>query len=151
MPNRTPPPAVAQALLRVAALSRSRRADDPELVAAQTALHAANIAAYVEKIVADAPPLTDEQREAVLAAFVGIGGSKPRTYVETAADIARREAEAKRRADDARNRRWAEALTACHGCDQPAAAHGKHTHAYEPLSLEAAQNVIAMFRNEEEN
>jgi len=47
---------------RVAALSRSRSADDSELVDAKRSLAEKKIAAYVEKVLAQAPPLTDEQR-----------------------------------------------------------------------------------------
>ncbi|WP_324667158.1 putative PhiRv1 phage protein [Mycobacterium canetti] len=47
---------------RVAALSRSRRANDPEYVAAQQDLAAANLEAHIARTLAAAPPLTDEQR-----------------------------------------------------------------------------------------
>lgn len=63
MTNRSPAPSVARQRGRVAGLSRSRPADDPEFIAARQELAAANIAAYVEKVVASAPPLTDEQRD----------------------------------------------------------------------------------------
>ncbi|WP_261880077.1 hypothetical protein [Mycobacterium marinum] len=46
---------------RIAALSRSRPADDPELQAARRDLGAATIAAAIKKIVAQAPPFTAEQ------------------------------------------------------------------------------------------
>ena len=48
---------------RVAALTRSRTPDDPELVAARRDLAAANLAAYIRRTVAAAPPLLDEQRD----------------------------------------------------------------------------------------
>lgn len=62
---------------RVAALSRSRPHDDAELVDARRELAEANIAAYVEKTLAQAPPLTDEQRArlAELLRPVRIGGA----------------------------------------------------------------------------
>ena len=47
---------------RVASLSRSRTADDPDLVAARRNLKAARLAEYIERVVAEAPPLTIEQR-----------------------------------------------------------------------------------------
>lgn len=72
MSNRTPSPAIASARGRVAALSRSRAENDPEFVAARAQLAADVLAEYVAKIVADAPPMTAEQREAVLAAFAGL-------------------------------------------------------------------------------
>lgn len=72
MSSRTLPPAVAQSRGRVAALSRSRSATDPDLLAAKSELAAANLEAYVRRIVEDAPPLTPDQREAVLAAFAGL-------------------------------------------------------------------------------
>ena len=52
---------------RVASLSRSRTPDDPELLAARRELAADGIAAYVERAVAKAPPLTNEQRERIAA------------------------------------------------------------------------------------
>lgn len=47
---------------RVAALTRSRKSDDPDLVDARRNLAAERLAAYIEKTVAAAPPLTPEQR-----------------------------------------------------------------------------------------
>lgn len=47
---------------KIGALSRSRNQDDPELVGAKRDLAEAKITAYVEKILAQAPPLNDEQR-----------------------------------------------------------------------------------------
>jgi hypothetical protein len=46
----------------IGALSRSRDPDDPDLVEAKRDLAEAKITAYVEKILAEAPPLNDEQR-----------------------------------------------------------------------------------------
>lgn len=48
---------------RVASLSRSRTPDDPDLIAARGALAAERLAAYIEKTVAEAPPLTSAQRD----------------------------------------------------------------------------------------
>lgn len=56
---------------RVASLSRSRESDDPELVAARSDLQAERFADRTRTLLADAPPLTPEQRDAVLAAFAG--------------------------------------------------------------------------------
>ena len=47
---------------RVGALSRSRRADDPDLLDARQKLHAAKAEKYIRKLLAEAPPLSDEQR-----------------------------------------------------------------------------------------
>jgi hypothetical protein len=60
-------PQVSKARARVAGLSRAvnngERPDDGELRSAKTDLAAAKIAAYVEKVLAQAaPPLSDEQR-----------------------------------------------------------------------------------------
>ena len=55
-------PAVGSARARVGALSRSRPVDDPEFIDAKRALFEAKITSYVEKVLAQAPPLTDEQR-----------------------------------------------------------------------------------------
>lgn len=46
---------------RVAALSRSRAADDPELLDARRNLRAERLADHIAKAVAEAPPLTDAQ------------------------------------------------------------------------------------------
>lgn len=48
---------------RVASLSRSRDPDDPDLTAARLALRTERLAAYIEKELATAPPLTDQQRD----------------------------------------------------------------------------------------
>lgn len=45
-----------------AALTRSRSADDPDLVNARRDLAAAKISDYIQRVVSDAPQLTDEQR-----------------------------------------------------------------------------------------
>ena len=50
---------------RVASLSRSRSADDPDLIEARRALAAEKLAAYVSKTVAEAPPLTPAQRDRI--------------------------------------------------------------------------------------
>ena len=47
---------------RVAALSRDRAPDDPELVDARRSLAAARLEEYIERTVAAAPPLTAAQR-----------------------------------------------------------------------------------------
>ncbi|MCV7566380.1 hypothetical protein M3F34_000185 [Micrococcus luteus] len=52
---------------RVASLTRSRPADDPQLIEARRALAAEKLAAYVSKTVAEAPPLTDAQRDRIAA------------------------------------------------------------------------------------
>lgn len=48
---------------RVGALSRSRRSDDPELLAARRDLRAERLADHIRRVVAEAPPLTPEQRD----------------------------------------------------------------------------------------
>lgn len=55
-------PVVAHHRARVGALSRDRAPDDPEFVGARRDLAEANIAAYIERVLAEAPPLSDEQR-----------------------------------------------------------------------------------------
>lgn len=54
----------------VASLSRTRKANDPELVEARRNLKAAKLEEYVARIVATAPPLTDEQA-ARIASLLG--------------------------------------------------------------------------------
>lgn len=60
-------PQVSKARASVAALSRcvrngERPADDPDLVTARRDLNAARLESYIEKVLAQAPPLSDEQR-----------------------------------------------------------------------------------------
>ncbi len=47
---------------RVAALSRDRAVNDPDLLEARRDLRAARLEEYIARTVAAAPPLTDEQR-----------------------------------------------------------------------------------------
>lgn len=51
----------------IAALSRSRTPDDPELVAAKRSLAVLNLEKYVERVVSEAPPLTSEQADHIAA------------------------------------------------------------------------------------
>jgi hypothetical protein len=47
---------------QVASLSRSREADDPDLLKAKQELRISRAEDYIRKIVAEAPPLTAEQK-----------------------------------------------------------------------------------------
>lgn len=58
---------------RVASLTRSREANDPELVDARRKLAAERIATYIARVVDAAPPLTDEQRDRLSALLRGGG------------------------------------------------------------------------------
>ena len=55
---------------RVAALARRRDPDDPELVAAKDALAADTVTRKIAELLAEAPPLNEQQR-ATLAAVLG--------------------------------------------------------------------------------
>lgn len=48
---------------RVASLTRSRDADDPELIEARRNLRAERLAVHINKVLAGAPPLSPEQRD----------------------------------------------------------------------------------------
>jgi len=48
---------------RVAALVRHRHDGDQDIAVARQALAAARLADYIQKVVAEAPPLSNEQRE----------------------------------------------------------------------------------------
>ena len=52
---------------RIASLTRSRPADDPDLVEARRNLKAIRLEEHVAKVVAEAPPLTSEQRDRIAA------------------------------------------------------------------------------------
>ncbi|MGV0603928.1 hypothetical protein [Mycolicibacterium sp. XJ1904] len=61
--------AAAHHRAKIGALSRSRSGDDPELLEAKRGLLEAQAAAYIEKVLAEAPPLTDEQRARLAELF----------------------------------------------------------------------------------
>lgn len=71
---------------RVAALSRSRGADDPDLIEARRDLAAARLEDHITKVVAEAPPLTaiqlDSLRRLLTAPSVGRELRRPRTVDE---------------------------------------------------------------------
>lgn len=56
-------PPVAHQRARVAALTRGRAPDDPDLIDARQLLKEARLEDYIRRTVAAAPPLSDEQRD----------------------------------------------------------------------------------------
>lgn len=60
---------------RVASLTRSRTDDDPELLAAKSALAAAKLEQFIQRTVASAPPLTRSQVDRLAAILRGGGAS----------------------------------------------------------------------------
>lgn len=52
---------------RIASLTRSRQADDPELVEARRNLKAARLEDHIAKVVDEAPALSSEQRVRIAA------------------------------------------------------------------------------------
>lgn len=56
---------------RIAGLSRDRSPDDPELLDARRNLRATMLRDHVQKVLAEAPPLTQEQRDRVAALLRG--------------------------------------------------------------------------------
>lgn len=63
--------AATNARARIAALSRSREADDPELLDARRDLRTAQLEAHIRKVVDGAPPLTTEQRQRLALILAG--------------------------------------------------------------------------------
>lgn len=59
----------------IAALSRSRKSDDPDLLDARRRLRAAKLEEYVSRVVAEAPPLTQEQLDRVAVLLRPGGGA----------------------------------------------------------------------------
>lgn len=59
---------------RVASLSRSRTADDPDLIDARRNLKAAKLEEYVSRVVAEAPQLTPAQVDRIAALLHPVGG-----------------------------------------------------------------------------
>ena len=55
-------PTSAHRRARLARLSRGRAADAPEVVDARRDFAAARLEDYIERVLADAPPLTEKQR-----------------------------------------------------------------------------------------
>jgi len=72
------PSEVATLRGRVAALTRSRPPNDPELLAARAELKAASAREYIRRLVDEAPPLTDEHRRR-LVAMLHAGPTAPDT------------------------------------------------------------------------
>lgn len=60
---------------RIASLSRSRTPDDPELLEARRTLRAMRLEDHVREVVAQAPPLTPEQRDKIAALLRGGGAN----------------------------------------------------------------------------
>ncbi len=61
---------------RVASLSRSRTADDPDLLGARRDLRAERLAEHIKRIAAEAPPLTDEQVSRLTTLLRGHGEAR---------------------------------------------------------------------------
>lgn len=59
---------------KVASLSRSRPANDPELITARQNLKALKLEEYVLKVVSEAPPLTSEQADRIASLLRPAGG-----------------------------------------------------------------------------
>jgi hypothetical protein len=60
---------------RIAGLSRDRDPNDPELLDAKRKMRELRWTERVEKLVAEAPPLTDEQRVRIAALLINAGGA----------------------------------------------------------------------------
>ena len=60
---------------RVAALSRDRTPDDPDLLAAKRDLRASRAEEYIKRLVAEAPALSEDQRSRIAALLRNGGGS----------------------------------------------------------------------------
>jgi len=69
------PPDIASMRGAVAAYTRSRPADDPQLIETRRSLAALNLERYVARVVAEAPPLTPEQRDRIAALLRPTGGA----------------------------------------------------------------------------
>lgn len=69
-------PVARQERARIASLSRSRTADDPDLIEARRNLRAASLESHVLRILDEAPPLTAEQRQHIAGLLVAGGASK---------------------------------------------------------------------------
>ena len=64
---------------RVASLSRTHSADHPDVIEARQALKCSRLEDYVTRVLAEAPPLTDAQRERIarlLSPSAAVGGHR---------------------------------------------------------------------------
>lgn len=61
---------------KVASLTRSRPADDPELVEARQNLKAARLESHIERILTEAPPLTVDQLQRIAGLLTAGGASQ---------------------------------------------------------------------------
>jgi hypothetical protein len=61
---------------RVAALSRDRKPDDPDLLAARRDLRASRAEDYINQLLAEAPPLNQEQRARLAILLLRQGGGE---------------------------------------------------------------------------
>lgn len=61
--------AAAHHRAKIGALSRSRSNDDPELIEAKRGLIEAQAADYIERVLATAPPLTEDQKRRLAELF----------------------------------------------------------------------------------
>lgn len=74
MPTQPSNSAVNQRRAKHAALTRHRPADDPDVLDAKRDLAAEVLRVHIERVIAAAPPLTDEQRDRI-AAILRSGGA----------------------------------------------------------------------------
>lgn len=120
----------------------SRRRDAEAITDARRDLAAAKIAAYIEKVVAEAPPLTDAQRDR-LSAIIGAG------LPSTAPPLPDPRREAQARLDAARHA-FRTALTDCAVCGIPEQghplAHGPNNHPYTPPDPDQVASIAAKHR-----
>lgn len=76
MPPNIIDPQRAHERARIGALSRSRPADDLELIEARRNLAALRLEEYVQKIIADWPPLSQEQLARIAGLLTAGGGEQ---------------------------------------------------------------------------
>jgi len=122
-------PQVAHARATVASLTRSRKADDPDLGAAREQLREAQLEDYIRKTVDGCPPLSPEQQDRLVVLLRGkpLRAEHPRPDLK-AIEEARRSAQLLVEA-----RALSNAVLACDVCDKPPAAHsGRYEHAWVP-------------------
>lgn len=71
---KAPSPPVAHYRAKVAALSRDRKPDDPVFIEAKRNLRAEKLAEHVKRVVAELPPLSDEQCQRIAGLLLAGGG-----------------------------------------------------------------------------
>lgn len=126
---------------KIAALSRVRPSDDPELTAARQELKAAKLEEHIRGVAASAPPLTAEQAD-FIASLIRTSQGQP-APIQSPRERQRQEA----RADlESLQGRFSRELDSCEVCNVPQRGHYVQQHAFVALSPDETIRTAEHFR-----